>query len=86
MRSRPSAARAPAGKYEPFRLVRGTGYLATQLPSREGRWVLQGRVGAELTLEEGRQAAALTALSAIARIHQALGGLERLESLLRPGA
>jgi enamine deaminase RidA (YjgF/YER057c/UK114 family) len=73
----------PAGKYEPFRLVRGTGYLAAQLPSRDGRWVLQGRVGAELTLEEGRQAAVLTALSAIARIHQALGGLERLESLLR---
>jgi enamine deaminase RidA (YjgF/YER057c/UK114 family) len=73
----------PAGKYEPFRLVRGTGYLAAQLPSRDGRYVLQGRVGAELTLEEGRQAAALTALSAVARIHQALGGLERLESLLR---
>ena len=73
----------PAGKYDPFRLARGTGYLAAQLPSREGRWVLQGRVGAELTLEEGRQAAALTALSAIARIHQALSGLERLESLLR---
>ena len=73
----------PAGKYDPFRLARGTGYLAAQLPSREGRYVLQGRVGAELTLEEGRQAAVLTALSAIARIHQALGGLERLESLLR---
>ncbi|HET9156130.1 MAG TPA: RidA family protein, partial [Myxococcaceae bacterium] len=73
----------PAGKYEPFRLVRGTGYLAAQLPSLEGRYVLQGRVGAELTLEEGRQAAALAALSAITRIHQALGGLERLETLTR---
>ncbi len=73
----------PAGMYEPFRLVRGTGYLAAQLPSREGRFVLQGRVGAELTREQGREAAALTALSAIARIHQALGGLDRLEGLLR---
>lgn len=73
----------PAGRYEPFRLARGTGYLAAQLPSRDGRYVLQGRVGEELTLEEGHQAAALTALSAIARIHQALGGLDRLDGLLR---
>jgi hypothetical protein len=35
----------PAGAYEPFRLDRGTGYLAAQLPSRDGKYVLLGRVG-----------------------------------------
>ena len=73
----------PAGMYEPFRLDRGTGYLAAQLPSRDGKYVLPGRVGAELTPAEGREAAQLAALSALARIRQALGGFERLRGLLR---
>ena len=34
-------------------------------------------------MEQGREAAALAALSAMARIHQALGGFEQLEGLLR---
>jgi enamine deaminase RidA (YjgF/YER057c/UK114 family) len=73
----------PAGRYEPFRLHRGTGYLSAQLPARDGKYVLLGRVGAELSLEEGREAAQLAALSALARIRQALGGFERLTGLLR---
>jgi enamine deaminase RidA (YjgF/YER057c/UK114 family) len=74
---------APAGRYEPWRLDRGVGWLAAQLPSREGRTVMKGRVGAELTPEQGREAARLAALSALARIEQALRGFERLRGLLR---
>ena len=73
----------PAGLYEPYRLDRGTGYLSAQLPSRHGQYVLLGRVGAELTPEQGREAAQLTALSVLARIHQALDGFDRLRGLLR---
>jgi enamine deaminase RidA (YjgF/YER057c/UK114 family) len=73
----------PGGAYEPFRLHAGVGYLAAQLPSRAGRYVFLGRVGAELTPEQGREAAQLAALSALARIRQALGGFERLVGLLR---
>jgi enamine deaminase RidA (YjgF/YER057c/UK114 family) len=74
---------APAGLYEPYRLERGTGYLAAQMPSRDGHYVHLGRVGAELTLADGREAAALAALSALARIRQSLGGFGRLRGLLR---
>lgn len=74
---------APAGSYEPYRLDRGVGWLAAQLPSRDGHTVMHGRVGAELTLEQGREAARLAALSALARIEQSLGGFERLRDLLR---
>jgi enamine deaminase RidA (YjgF/YER057c/UK114 family) len=74
---------APAGLYEPFRLDRGTGYLAAQLPSRDGNYVLLGRVGRELTVEQGVEAARLAALSALARIRQALGRFEALRGLLR---
>jgi hypothetical protein len=51
--------------------------------SRDAKYVLQGRVGAALTLAQGREAAALAALSALARIRQALGGWSRLRGLLR---
>jgi enamine deaminase RidA (YjgF/YER057c/UK114 family) len=73
----------PAGMYEPFRLDRGVGYLAGQFPAREGKYVLRGRVGAELSVAEGKEAAALTALVVLARIRQALDGFERLRGLLR---
>lgn len=74
---------APAGSYEPYRLARGTGYLAAQVPSRNGQYVLLGRVGAELTPEQGYEAAQLAALSALSRIREALSGFDRLEGLLR---
>jgi enamine deaminase RidA (YjgF/YER057c/UK114 family) len=73
----------PAGHYEPWRLDRGVGYLAAQLPSKDGAYVLLGQVGAELTLAQGRTAASLAALSALARLHQALGSFERVVGLLR---
>lgn len=73
----------PAGAYEPFRLDRGLGYLSTQLPARDGKYVMPGRVGAELTPAEGHQAAALAALTALARLREALGGFARLRGLLR---
>lgn len=74
---------APAGMYEPYRLDRGVGYLASQHPAREGKYVFPGRVGQELTLADGKQAAALAALVVLARIREALSGFGRLRCLLR---
>ena len=72
----------PAGAYEPFVLDRGVGYLSAQVPPK-GHAVSTGRIGAELTPEQGYEAARLAALNALARIDQALGGFERLRTLLR---
>jgi len=71
----------PAGAYDPYRLWQGTGYLAAQVPGY-GPDNFPGRLGAELTIAEGRAAAARAALNAIGRLHQALSGLDRLEGLL----
>ena len=76
-------APAPAGMYDPFRLDRGVGYLASQHPARDGKYVLPGRVGHELSPAEGKEAAALAALVVLARIRQALDGFGRLRGLLR---
>lgn len=73
----------PAGLYQPFRLDRGVGYLSSQVPARDGKYVMPGRVGHELSPAEGKEAAALTALGVLARIRQALDGFGRLRGLLR---
>lgn len=72
----------PAGSYDPFILDRGTGYLSAQVPPK-AHAVATGRVGAELTPEQGYEAARLAALNALARIDQALRGFDRLRTLLR---
>lgn len=69
----------PAGDYAPFRLLNGVGYLAAQTSGYDGTF--QGQVGKDLTLEQGQKAAERTALYALARIHQALGGFDRLAGL-----
>jgi enamine deaminase RidA (YjgF/YER057c/UK114 family) len=73
----------PAGMYEPYRLDRGVGYLSSQLPARDGKYVMHGRVGRELSPIQGKEAAALAALVVLARIGQALDGFGRLRGLLR---
>jgi enamine deaminase RidA (YjgF/YER057c/UK114 family) len=72
------------GAYERGIVYRGVGFLSGQFPLRDGKLVLSGRVGAELSLEEGRQAAEIAALNVIAQIKAVLGGdLAHLETLLR---
>lgn len=71
----------PAGHYQAYRLREGLGFLAAQVPGY-GAGSLPGRVGRELTPEEGRTAAARAALNALGRLHEALGGFERLDGLL----
>ena len=71
----------PAGSYEAFRLRDGLGFLAAQVPGY-GAGSLPGRVGHELTIDQGRAAAAMAALNALGRLHQALGGFDRLDGLL----
>jgi enamine deaminase RidA (YjgF/YER057c/UK114 family) len=71
----------PLGHYEPYRLRDGLGFLAGQVPGY-GVDSLPGQVGHELTIEEGRTAAAKAALNALGRLHEALGGFDRLDGLL----
>ncbi|WP_172672208.1 RidA family protein [Variovorax paradoxus] len=71
----------PLGHYVPFRLRDGLGFLAGQVPGY-GPGSLPGRVGQELSFDQGRTAAVMAALNALGRLHEALGGFDRLEGLL----
>jgi enamine deaminase RidA (YjgF/YER057c/UK114 family) len=54
-----------------------------QLPWRDGVMAYEGKLGAELSVENGYQAARLAGLNAIAQLKDAVGELSRVTQLLR---
>jgi len=54
-----------------------------QLPWRDGVMAYEGKLGAELSVEDGYQAARLAAINAIAQLRDAVGELSRVAQLVR---
>ena len=73
----------PAGNYQPVLCRGGVGFVSGQFPIRHGRCVRTGRVGVELTAEQGRECAEIAAANVLAQIRAALNGWERFGGLLR---
>ena len=77
----PAVFSAPAGIEFKFDLVRISGelaYISGHGPIDGSKPLMQGKVGADLTAEQGNEAARLTALSIIASLKQELGDLDRV--------
>jgi len=73
-------AAPPPGEFR-FDLVRlsgGTAYVSGHGPADGSTILMQGKVGAELTQDQGYEAARLTGLSVLAGLRQALDGLDRI--------
>ena len=58
-------------------------YLSGTTPMREGRPYLTGVVGAELSIEQGYEAARYAALTSLAAIKYALGDLDRVQQAVQ---
>ena len=78
----PDAPR-PLGRYVPAVAAGGLLFVSGMLPVKEGRPVWTGRLGADLTLMEGREAAKIAALNGLAVARAALGSLDRVRRLAR---
>jgi enamine deaminase RidA (YjgF/YER057c/UK114 family) len=77
---------ASAGREYNFRLVKlhgGLAYIAGHGPFDGARPLVQGRLGEDLTVEEGYEAARLTALGILASLKQELGSLDRVTEWIR---
>jgi enamine deaminase RidA (YjgF/YER057c/UK114 family) len=73
------------GRYAPVRIRGNRAYIAghgPQAPDGSGAGPF-GRLGAEVTVEQGREAARLTALSMLGSLERALGDLDRVTCWLR---
>ncbi|HZO58510.1 MAG TPA: RidA family protein [Solirubrobacterales bacterium] len=77
----PAPMTAPPGVVLPFELVQLSGdhaYVSGHGPWNGSEILVRGKVGAVVSLEEGYEAARLTALSMLASLQQVLGELDRV--------
>jgi enamine deaminase RidA (YjgF/YER057c/UK114 family) len=75
-------AAAPAFQYVPVTVHERLAFVSGQLP-RNGDSLVIGKLGAEVDLQQGRQAARLCILQALACLNQFLGSLDRVEKILK---
>ena len=71
------------GRMKPHHIVGNVLYLSGHTPVRDGKARHPGRVGDEITAEQGYQAARLTGINMIAGMKHALGELDRVRGLIR---
>ena len=78
----PEAA-APVASYQPLVVSAQTAYISGQLPFVEGKLVT-GKLGADVSLEQGQAAARACGLMIMAQL-KAAGLLERVEQVVKLG-
>lgn len=80
------APAAPRANYVPFVQSGALVFVAGQLPNADGQVAVVGRLGADVSLEEGQRAARLCALNILAHVKTACGGdLDRVRRCVRLG-
>jgi enamine deaminase RidA (YjgF/YER057c/UK114 family) len=73
---------APAGNYAGCVIDGGVAYVSGHGPF-DGTTMVQGKVGADVSLELARTAARTTALSILATLQAELGDLDRIERIIK---
>lgn len=74
---------SPLASYVPAVLSGNLLFLSGILPLRDGKLVYEGKLGAAVSVEEGYEAAKLTAISALASIKKQLGSLDQVARVVR---
>ena len=73
----------PVASYVPAVLAGDLLYLSGILPFRDGQVAVTGKLGQEVTVERGAEAARLALLNALAVIRHELGSLDRVQRIVR---
>ena len=63
----------PGGSYSSVNIRENIAYIAIQFPIKDGKFLYQGRLGHELSTEEGRKAMELCALNVLAQVEGKIG-------------
>ncbi|MBO9518050.1 MAG: RidA family protein [Porphyrobacter sp.] len=78
-------AAAPVASYVPVVVSGGTAYVSGQLPFVDGQ-LATGRLGEDVTLEQGIAAARACGVMILSQLQAALGSLDRVERVVKLGA
>lgn len=74
---------SPLGAYVEASQVGSLLFLSGTLPLVNRKLAISGRLGANLSVDQGREAARLAALNALAAAQQQVGDLDRLKKLVK---
>jgi len=66
-------ASKPGGNYVAVNIRNNIAYIAIQLPKEGNNWIYKGRIGRELTTEDGYKAMQLCALNVLSHIDKSIG-------------
>jgi enamine deaminase RidA (YjgF/YER057c/UK114 family) len=74
----------PMAKYKPAVVSHGMLYVSGHAPlTGEGKIAMTGRVGADLTLEQGKEAARLTGVAILSTVRNTIGSLDKVKRLVK---
>jgi enamine deaminase RidA (YjgF/YER057c/UK114 family) len=80
----PESGPAPVANYVPTLIEGSMVYISGQIPFQGKELAFKGRLGAELTLEEGRSAARIVGINMLALLRKQLDGdLDRIKRVVR---
>ena len=74
---------APVAAFEPYVRHGGTIYISGQIATRDGRLAAAGRLGAEVDLVAGQDAARACAVNVLAQLQAAAGSLDAVTRLVK---
>jgi enamine deaminase RidA (YjgF/YER057c/UK114 family) len=76
-------AAAPVASYVPVRISGEHAFVAGQIPIEDGTVLSSGKLGEDLTVEQGSEAARRCALQALSALREALGTLDRVKGIVK---
>ncbi|GIU97635.1 MAG: bifunctional translation initiation inhibitor [Actinomycetota bacterium] len=74
---------AAVAAYVPVRLAGGLAFVAGQVPIVEGQVLHPGRLGHDVSVDQGMEAARQAALQALSALRAELGAFDRLERIVQ---
>ncbi|MDF2652321.1 MAG: hypothetical protein K0Q73_8126 [Paenibacillus sp.] len=76
---------SPAGKPGPVlgvKVIGNIAYISGHVPFSEGELLYKGRIGADISIEDGKKSAALSVINCLESFDKAVG-LDKLETVLK---
>lgn len=73
----------PLGAYKPGVITGNLLFISGQLPLKDGELKYKGKLGADITIEQGIDAARIASINALSIMKSELGSLERINRIIK---
>jgi enamine deaminase RidA (YjgF/YER057c/UK114 family) len=77
------AVPVPVANYVPARQFGNIVFASGQTPTVDGVLTMRGKLGAEISVEQGQEGARLSVLNCLAAVQGLIGDLDRVEAVLK---